>query len=189
MSSLSLPTDSAFPQVRLVKPLSSRFVMLAAEVDSRPSLLPASGAKRALLKLCKQHCARLGAVPGVKSANVFRALLTPPGRGAYLHRRPQILRSGIARIRKWRAGCRDRRTRLSSHVGRSFVDQPPLLRDRSHKCTPNRICRPFTRRHLSFQLFRGCGPGAQPCCVEPHGRMVPEGNRARQFNGVATRCR
>lgn len=90
MTSLRLPTGKAFPQVHLVEPLASRFIVLTAVVDRRPLFLPASRRKSALLTECKQHCAQLLKIPGVKSANVFRAVLTPPGRGAYLKRRPDL---------------------------------------------------------------------------------------------------
>jgi hypothetical protein len=72
-----------FPRVDLIAPSTSRFVHIAAEIDRRPALLPASRAKKRVLSHCKDACARLGREPGVLNAVVFTALLVPPGLGEY----------------------------------------------------------------------------------------------------------
>lgn len=80
--------NSSFEKVRLVEPVSSGYVHLMAEVDSRLPFLPASSTKRDLLKECKRQCSELERRSDVKSAVTFRAILIPPGRGEFLKRRP-----------------------------------------------------------------------------------------------------
>jgi hypothetical protein len=85
-----LPSERAFPKVRLVDPVRSGFVLLAAEIDRRPGplFLWPSPKKRRLIADAKRLCDRLRQKTGVRDATVFRALLAPPGgRGPYLRRR------------------------------------------------------------------------------------------------------
>jgi hypothetical protein len=85
-----LPSERAFPTVRLVDPVLSGFVLLAAEIDRRPGpLFPwPSPKKRRLIADAKRLCDRLRQTTGVRDTTVFRALLAPPGgRGPYLRRR------------------------------------------------------------------------------------------------------
>jgi hypothetical protein len=85
-----LPSDRAFPEVRLVDPVASGFALIAAEVDHRPGplFLWASRRKRRLISECKRLCDQLKQRPHVLSATVFRALVAPPGgRGPYVRRR------------------------------------------------------------------------------------------------------
>lgn len=81
--------DDRFPRARLVAPSPAGFLLVAAEVDRGPWWArPASRAKAALLARAKAHGAELCALPGVRSAVVFRAVLAAPGgRGGYLRRR------------------------------------------------------------------------------------------------------
>jgi hypothetical protein len=55
-----------FPRVDLIEPSASRFIQIAAEVESRPPFLPDSGAKKQLLAKAKDACTRLAREPGVK---------------------------------------------------------------------------------------------------------------------------
>lgn len=84
----AIPMNASFEKVRLVEPVSSGYVHLMAEVDSRLPFLPASRTKRDLLKECKRYCSELERRSDVKSAVAFRAILIPPGRGEFLKQRP-----------------------------------------------------------------------------------------------------
>lgn len=97
---LAMPADSAlrvlrvgqqFPEVRLIPPSGSGFVLLAAEVDRRPPLLGSSARKRKVLQACKRLCLELRRQPDVVDCTVFRAILVPPGSGGpYLERRGSV---------------------------------------------------------------------------------------------------
>lgn len=80
-----------FPRVHLIEPSASRFIHIAAEIESRPPFLPDSGAKRRVLAKAKDACTRLTREPGVKDAAVFTAVLVPPGLGEYAKRRADRL--------------------------------------------------------------------------------------------------
>ena len=75
-----------FPQVRLQPVTGAGYLVLALEIDHRPPFLfgLASAAKRRATGLLRAFAARQ------PDAQVFTALLIPPGRGAYLRQRPQI---------------------------------------------------------------------------------------------------
>lgn len=80
-----------FPEVRLIPPSASGFVLLAAQVDRRPPLLGSSARKRKVLQGCKRLCVDLRREPGVLDCTVFRAILVPPGSGGpYLKRRGNV---------------------------------------------------------------------------------------------------
>lgn len=79
-----------YGKVSLVEPVNSGFIVLAAEVDSRPAFLPSSRAKRGLVSECKQQCAALAQRADILEAVTFKAVLIPPGKGAFLKARPQI---------------------------------------------------------------------------------------------------
>jgi hypothetical protein len=85
-----LSSAGTFPRVRLVDPIDSGFILLAAEVDRPrgPLSLLASRKKRRLIEDCKQLCVRIRQQPDIRDASVFRALLAPPGGDSpYLRRR------------------------------------------------------------------------------------------------------
>jgi hypothetical protein len=76
-----------FPRVDLIEPSASRFIHVAAEIESRPPFLPDSGAKKQLLAKAKDACSRLAREPGVRDAVVFTATVIPPGLGEYAKQR------------------------------------------------------------------------------------------------------
>ena len=81
-----------FPEVTLVQPLSSGYLMLALEVDHRPTFgffFP-SARKRRLIDDLKTFSFQLRENSSVLEATVFKALLIPPGRGAILKKRPEV---------------------------------------------------------------------------------------------------
>jgi hypothetical protein len=87
--SLTVANESVrFPKVKLVEPVPSGYIQIAAEVDRRPPFLPNSRKKRELIAKCKEWCERLEADPSVVSAVVFDALIIPPGRGEFIKERP-----------------------------------------------------------------------------------------------------
>lgn len=86
---IAYPSDK-YSTVTLIEPTTSGYIHIAAEVDSRHPMLPASRKKRALLKTCKQMCKRLAKREDVESAVVFKALIIPPGQGEYLKQRPEV---------------------------------------------------------------------------------------------------
>ncbi len=83
-----LPVSQQFPEVRLIPPSASGFVVLAAQVDRRPAFLGSSARKRKVLQECKRLCLELRRQRGVLDCIAFRAILVPPGSGGpYLKRR------------------------------------------------------------------------------------------------------
>ena len=83
-----LESHQRFPEVRLIEPSTSGFVLIAAEIDRRPPILGSSRRKRRLLAECKALCRDLRREAGVVDAAVFRAIVVPPGGGGpYLRRR------------------------------------------------------------------------------------------------------
>jgi len=85
------PKDQ-FPEVTLIDPVPSGYLLLAIEVDHRPPVgffIP-SGRKKYLLDRLKALAQTLGARDDVLDATVFKALIIPPGRGAFLKKRPEV---------------------------------------------------------------------------------------------------
>lgn len=80
----------SYSKVNLIDPVDSGFVFIGVEVDHRLPFLPASRAKKSLLKQCKQTCQELMQRAEITSAVTFRALIIPPGKGAFLKKNPQI---------------------------------------------------------------------------------------------------
>lgn len=79
-----------FSRVALREPISNGYVLLAGEVDSR-STLPfvfESRAKRDLISELKLTAAQWKKQGVVQEATLMKASLIPPGRGAYLAKRP-----------------------------------------------------------------------------------------------------
>lgn len=86
-----LPQAGTFPRVALQQPTAKGYLLLAGEVDRR---LPfahflESRAKKQLISDLKQMVGRLAA-DGVEEATLFKAVIIPPGRGAYLRSRPEV---------------------------------------------------------------------------------------------------
>ncbi|WP_299877925.1 hypothetical protein [uncultured Sulfitobacter sp.] len=71
-----------FPKVTLVEPTKSGYLLLAAEVDHRPPFMFGleSSKKRKAKSILKAAASESRNAPGLIDANVFRALLLPPGR-------------------------------------------------------------------------------------------------------------
>lgn len=84
-----------FPKVTLKTQSPGGYVLLACEVDYRPEFgyFIESGKKTRLIADLKQIAAALRALPGVGDVVVFKALIAPPGRGAYLAARPNVHRA------------------------------------------------------------------------------------------------
>jgi hypothetical protein len=76
-----------FPPVTLVPPSRSRYLHLAAQIDSRPPFLPSSAKKHGVLERCRVACERLRLQPGVLDARVFDAIFVPPGHSELLRER------------------------------------------------------------------------------------------------------
>lgn len=81
-----------FPEVSLIAPAQSGYLLLAIEVDNRPPIgfFVESKAKRKLLDRLKTLAQTLGAADDVLDATVFKAQIIPPGRGAFLNKRPEV---------------------------------------------------------------------------------------------------
>ncbi|MGB7205633.1 MAG: hypothetical protein WBD37_09205, partial [Anderseniella sp.] len=75
-----------FPEVSLIEPAHSGYLLLAIEVDNRPPIgfFIESKAKKKLLDRLKTLAQTLGAADDVLDATVFKAQIIPPGRGAFL---------------------------------------------------------------------------------------------------------
>ena len=81
-----------FPKVSLMEPSRSGYLMIAAEIDRRPPVgfFIESRRKKRLLKTLKAQAQALRDNDEVLDATVFKALIIPPGRGAFLKKRPEI---------------------------------------------------------------------------------------------------
>lgn len=87
-TSTAANTSVGFPKAMLLEPAASGYIHLAAEVDTWPAFLPNSRKKRGLIAGLKRWSRLLEADPRVVSAVVFDAFLIPPGRGAFVKKRP-----------------------------------------------------------------------------------------------------
>ncbi|AXI48540.1 hypothetical protein C1J03_22615 [Sulfitobacter sp. SK012] len=85
------PKDQ-FPKVTLMEPVSSGYVMLALEGDHRPPIgfFIQSGRKTRLIGDLKALAQSLWTKRDVLDVSVFKALIVPPGRGAFLKKRPNV---------------------------------------------------------------------------------------------------
>lgn len=83
---------NTFPAVSLIEPTQSGYLMLAIEVDHRPPIgfFVESGRKKKLLAQLKTFTMALAQSDDVLDANVFKASIIPPGRGAFLKKRPDV---------------------------------------------------------------------------------------------------
>lgn len=89
------PSYETYGRVDLIEPSASGFIQIAADVESRLPILPASRRKRALLADCRRLCRAIAERDGVSSAVIFRSALVPPGRGAFLARHPEVHVAGF----------------------------------------------------------------------------------------------
>ncbi|MCB1342825.1 MAG: hypothetical protein KDK24_17505 [Pseudooceanicola sp.] len=83
-----VPVKGDFPKVTLTAPDGRGYLLLALTVDRRPPFLYplASRAKRQATDCLRRLAAILRACSDVEEANLFTAVLRPPGRGKYLAR-------------------------------------------------------------------------------------------------------
>lgn len=87
-----LKDAGTFPKVSLTEPNGRGYVLLAGEVDRRPPIgyFIESAAKKSLIADIKALLPALKAHAAVEEATLFKALLIPPGRGAFLEKRPDV---------------------------------------------------------------------------------------------------
>jgi len=81
-----------FPKVTLVDPTNSGYLLFALEIDRRPPIgffIESQNKKKILLKL-KSDVVNLRNNSKVIDATVFKAMIIPPGQGAFLKKRPSI---------------------------------------------------------------------------------------------------
>lgn len=83
---------NTFPEVSLMEPAQSGYLLLAIEVDHRPLIgfFVESARKKKLLNTLKALSQGLVSADDVLDAAVFKALMIPPGRGAFLKKRPDV---------------------------------------------------------------------------------------------------
>jgi hypothetical protein len=91
-----------FPKVDLIEPDGHGYLFAAAVVDRRLpfAYFRESADKQHLLLKLKQRVDALRALPGVRAATLYKALLIPPGRGHFLKQRPaaHIARYDVAAL-------------------------------------------------------------------------------------------
>ena len=83
---------NTFPEVSLIEPTQSGYLMLAIEIDHRPPIgfFLESRRKKKLLDRFKSFATALTKSDDVLDASVFKALIVPPGRGEFLKKRPDV---------------------------------------------------------------------------------------------------
>ena len=83
---------NTFPSVSLIAPTQSGYLLLAVEVDHRPLIgfFVESRCKKKLLAQLKNFTTALAESDDVLDASVFKAIIVPPGRGAFLKKRPDV---------------------------------------------------------------------------------------------------
>ena len=81
-----------FPKVTLVDPTNSSYLLFALEIDRRPPIgfFIESQLKKKILSKLKNDVVNLRNNSKVIDATVFKAMIIPPGRGAFLKKRPSI---------------------------------------------------------------------------------------------------
>lgn len=101
---VQLSNRRRFPRVNLVENVEDGFVLLACEIDRRPpfAYFLESTKKRKLTSELKRSLSTLQRA--VEEATLLKAVLIPPGRGAYLKRRPDahIARFDLAMLLRTR---------------------------------------------------------------------------------------
>jgi len=83
---------NTFPKVTLVDPTNSGYLLFALEIDRRPPIgffIESQHKKRILSKL-RREVINLRNNSKVIDATVFKAMIIPPGRGAFLKKRPGV---------------------------------------------------------------------------------------------------
>ena len=85
-------TKNKFPKVTLVDPTNSGYLLFALNVDSRPPIgfFIESRNKKNILSELKGELDNLKNNFKVIDATVFKAMIIPPGRGAFLKKRPNV---------------------------------------------------------------------------------------------------
>ena len=75
-----------YDNVTLIEPSSHYYLHIAIEVDKvlTPFYFSESSLKKKIIEKCKEFCNKLISINHVVEANIFRALLIPPGRGKYI---------------------------------------------------------------------------------------------------------
>ncbi|MFC6256066.1 hypothetical protein ACFP5Z_03300 [Kocuria oceani] len=81
--------DPSISPVEFIEPSVEGYLLLAAEVDHRPPMLPNSARKRALLRQAHGLVRKIEAEPTVLEVAVFDAAFFVPGQGAPFSRTPQ----------------------------------------------------------------------------------------------------
>lgn len=71
--------DRDAPEVSLIEPTTSAYVVAAARIDRRPVLLPNSRRKQAVLRTLGKAAEELRRVDGVIDVSLFEATFIPPG--------------------------------------------------------------------------------------------------------------
>ena len=83
---------NTFPKIALVDPTNSGYLLFALEIDRRPPIgffIESQHKKRILSKL-RREVINLRNNSKVIDATIFKAMIIPPGRGAFLKKRPGI---------------------------------------------------------------------------------------------------
>ena len=83
---------NTFPEVELIEPAQSGYLMLGIEIDHRPPIgfFLESRRKKHVLGRLKSFANTLAKNTDVLDASVFKALIVPPGRGEFLKKRPDV---------------------------------------------------------------------------------------------------
>lgn len=85
-----IDSGRAFPKARLAPTVASGYVLLAAEIDRRPMLLPNSRRKNALLRQLRALVRELRADQRVVEAHLFDGKIDTPGRGEVVEQDPHV---------------------------------------------------------------------------------------------------
>lgn len=82
-----------YDNVHLIEPSNHYYLLIAIEIDQTrtPFFLSESSLKKKVLNQCKVLCASLLHHKKVIEANVFKAILIPPGRGKYIAENKDLL--------------------------------------------------------------------------------------------------
>jgi hypothetical protein len=102
---IRLPERGTFSKAHLIGPAESGYILMASRVDRRPAFGFSweSALKRKLLQELKPLVRSIQG-EGVQEATLLKAILIPPGRGAYLKTRPdaKIARFDVAILMRTR---------------------------------------------------------------------------------------
>jgi hypothetical protein len=84
--------STRFPKVGLIEPTRSGYLLLALEIDHRPpfAYFLKSARKRLAIEQLRALGQQLRARSDVVESTIFNALLSPPGRGEFLRKRPHV---------------------------------------------------------------------------------------------------